>query len=52
MIKFYLKNIKWSTYLRTERHIAESVEVIKAAKFPNIKRARKVHLPKEEEGTT
>ena len=51
MIKFYLKNIKWWTYPKTEKLIAENVKAIKVAKSLNIKRARKVLLPKEEEGT-
>jgi hypothetical protein len=52
MIKFYLKNNKWSTSLKTERPTAGSVAVIRVAKSHNTRRARKVHLLKVEEGTT
>jgi hypothetical protein len=52
MIKFYLKNIKWWTSQKIERHIAENVEVTRVVKCPNTRRARKVPSLKAEEGTT
>lgn len=54
MIKFYLKKviIQWCRSPKTGKPFAENVLLIRVARCRSTKRARKVLLPKEEEGTT